>query len=163
MNNSQVQAELISCTQELTNIQNLVVTQVITSQFVSYLTKYAVVRACGSIEIAFKAVIADFCCHRGKKQIKHFINKRVRSGSANPSMSNIENFLKDFDPTWRQNFKNLLSQEPNPPLLTTSLQSLVDARNAFAHGGSPTVTMQNVLNYYQNAVRIIELLDAVIQ
>ena len=163
MNNTAVQTELANCAQELAHIQGLVAAQSITSQLVPYLTKYAVVRACGAIEIAFKGVIADFCSYRGKAQVKHFINRRVRDGSANPSMHMIHKFLGDFDPNWTPAFKALLQQEANRQQLQTSLQSLVDARNDFAHGGNPTVTIHDVVIYYQHSVRIIELLDTVVQ
>lgn len=73
------------------------------------------VRSCGAIEIAFKGVIADFCSYRGKALVKHFSNRRVRDGSANPSMHMIHKFLGDFDPNWTPAFKALLQQEAKGP------------------------------------------------
>ncbi len=44
----------------------------------------------------------------------------------------------------------------------TSLQSLVDARNDFSHGGNPTISLADVVSYYAHAKRIIEIMDAVV-
>lgn len=163
MNNTAVQAELTSCAQELAHVQSLVAAQGLSGQAAPYLTKYAVVRGCGAIETAFKAVIADFCSYGGKAQVKHFINRRVREGSANPSLHMIQKFMADFDPSWTPAFEALLKQEANRQQLTMSLKSLVNARNDFAHGGNPTVTINDVVQYFQHSVRIIEILDTIVQ
>lgn len=162
MNNTVVQTELNNCSAELAHVQSLVATHGATSPLVPYLTKYSVVRACGAIETAFKAVIADFCSHRGKPQVKNFIRKRVREGSANPTLHNIQTFLVDFDPSWSPAFVAQLNLETNKSQLKSSLKSLVFARNEFAHGGNPTVTMADVVSYYQHSIRIIEILDSVV-
>jgi hypothetical protein len=46
--------------------------------------------------------------------------------------------------------------------LLTSLQSLVDARNDFAHGGSPPVSIGDVLQYFAHGRELMEMLDAVV-
>ena len=94
--------------------------------------------------------------------IKKFLRKRVREGSANPSFCNICNFLVDFDEQWKAEFKTQIAMDPNGPALRTSLQSLVDARNDFAHGGSPTVSITDILRYFEDARRVVEILDIVI-
>jgi hypothetical protein len=84
MNNPDVDQVLSACDAELNHVQTIIISLGATSAVVPYLTKYAVVRACGSIETSFKAVIADYCSHRSKSQVKRFINRRIRDGSANP-------------------------------------------------------------------------------
>ncbi|NCC61766.1 MAG: hypothetical protein EOM12_12695 [Verrucomicrobiae bacterium] len=151
------------CSAELAQVKTLIDNLGFTSTIVPYLTKYAVVRACGSVELAFKAVIADYCSRRGKKQVKRFLTRKVRDGSANPSYDKICQFLHDFDEEWKRDFKGLIEQEANKANLLTSLQSLVDARNDFAHGGNPSASIGDVLVYYGHARRIIEIMDGVVQ
>ncbi len=74
----------------------------------------------------------------------------------------MHNFLLDFDKSWQLAFKTNLGAEPNNQQLLTSLQSLVDARNDFSHGGNPTVSLADVVSYYTHAKRIIEIMDAVV-
>lgn len=162
MNNSDVAQVLSACDAELVHVQAIIVNLGNTSAVVPYLTKYAVVRACGSIETSFKAVIADYCSNRSKKQVKRFIDRRIRDGSANPTIENMNKFLLDFDKDWQVAFKGQLNAEPNKSVLVTSLQSLVDARNEFAHGGNPTASLTDVIQYFDHAKRIVEIMDAII-
>lgn len=162
MNNTDVEQQLNSCRAELANIQAIINSLGLASNIVPYLTKYSVIRACGSIESSFKSIIADYCDHRSKVQVKRFLSKRVRGGAANPSFDMICKFLNDFDESWKVEFKSKLNAEPNKQNLKDSLQSLVDARNDFAHGGSPSASITDVLNYFSNSQRIIELMDEVV-
>lgn len=162
MNNLDVKQELDGCWVELNHVKTLVDGLGIASAIVPYLTKYAVIRACGSIELSFKTTIADYCSRRSKKQIKRFLSRRIREGSANPSFNIICKYLLDFDEDWKRTFKTKIDNEPNKANLLTSLQSLVDARNDFAHGGSPSATISDVLTYFTHARRIMEIMDEVI-
>lgn len=162
MNNTDVEQQLNHCQTELTNIHSIITGLGLSSNIVPYLTKYSVIRACGSIESAFKTVIADYCEFRSKRQVKRFISKRIREGSANPSFDMICKFLGQFDDDWKSNFKIKLNLEPNKQALTDSLQSLVDARNDFAHGGSPGTSITDVITYFGNSRRIIEIMDEVV-
>jgi hypothetical protein len=162
MNNASVEDELANCKSELDHIAALINGLGLTSTISPYLSKYAVIRSCGSVETAFKSLIADFVSRRGKKQVKRFLHRKIRSGSANPSFANMCKFLLDFDEQWKKDFKEQLDLDPNKTSLLTSLQSLVDARNDFAHGGSPSVTITDVLRYFEDARRILEKLDNII-
>lgn len=162
MNNSSVESELINCKNELDQIHSQIIDLGLTSSITPYLSKYAIIRGCGAIEAAFKSLIADRVSRRVNIQVKKFLRKRVREGSANPSFCNICNFLVDFDEQWKAEFKTQIAMDPNGPALRTSLQSLVDARNDFAHGGSPTVSITDILRYFEDARRVVEILDIVI-
>lgn len=162
MNNQNALLELNGCATELTHVKTLIDGLGITSSIVPYLTKYSVVRACGSIEQSFKTVIADYVSNRGKQQIKRFIKLKVREGSANPSYNNMCKFLGDFDDTWKSSFKTTIDAEANKAILMTSLQSLVDARNTFAHGGSPSASIDDVIRYFNDAKRFIEIMDSIV-
>jgi hypothetical protein len=74
----------------------------------------------------------------------------------------MNKFLLDFDKDWQTKFNNQLNAEPNKSVLVTSLQSLVDARNEFAHGGNPTTSLMDVVQYFGHAKRIVEIMDAVV-
>jgi hypothetical protein len=162
MNNTSVESELDSCKSELDQINSLIGSLGLTSAITPFLSKYAVIRSCGSIETSFKSMIADNVSRRGKKQVKRFLQRRIREGSANPSFDNMCKFLFDFDEQWKNDFKAQINLDPNKSSLLTSLQSLVDARNDFAHGGNPAVTITDILRYFQDARLILEKLDQII-
>lgn len=162
MNNLEVNEELDRCWAELNHVKTLIDGLGIASAIVPYLTKYTIIRACGAIELSFKTIIADRSSRRSKKQIKRFVSRRIREGSANPSYDNICNFLHDFDKDWNTNFKSQIKLQQDNANLLDSLQSLVDARNDFAHGGNPGASISDILTYFTNARRVIEIMDNVI-
>jgi len=162
MNNSEVNALLVECQDDLVNVKSIVDSLRPTDNAVPYLGKYALIKACGTIEVAYKATIADHCSKRAEQQLKNFINKRIRDSSSNPSFSNICSTLKDFDEAWNEEFKNLVKSRPDGEALRTSLQSLVDGRNDFSHGGNPSLTIMDVLKYYQDSCVVIGILDSVV-
>ena len=69
---------------------------------------------------------------------------KIVKGSANPSQENIMNMLNQFDEDWKNIYKENLKADPDKQQLLYSLQSLVDARNDFAHGGNPTLSMSRL-------------------
>lgn len=162
MNNNSVLELLDNCENEISAIENLITGLGISSNVVPYLSKYGLIKACGTIEQAFKTVVADKCAHRSKQQIKNFITKSVRNNSSNPSFTNICNLLNKFDESWKDSFKQAVLSHSRPESLKTSLQSLVDARNEFAHGGNPRVSISDVSRYYSDSRIIIEFLDRVV-
>jgi len=159
MTNKEVEKLLDDCSSELSQVKTLIDGLGVASSIAPYLTKYSVIRACGSIEQAFKSIICDFCSRRSKKQLKRYLGRRVRDSSMNPSFSNICGLLKDFDEGWLAQFKASVNSSPEKDVWMTSLQSLVDARNDFAHGGNPSASIGDVTTYYQRSRAIIEVLD----
>lgn len=162
MNNTDVDVLLCQCRQELDHVQSCITALGITSPVAPYLTKYAVIKACGIIEVSFKSLIADFCSKRSKKQIKRFINKRILRGSANPSHENIVKFLDQFDEEWKRTFLSNLNTDPDKSHMLSSLNSLVAARNDFAHGGNPTVSMSDVIRHFDYARKVVEHIDLIV-
>lgn len=162
MNNGVVQNDLDEGAQELDHLETLIVSLGPGSAITPYLTKYAIIKACGSIEQAYKTLIADYCAHRSKKQVKRFIRVRVRDASSNPSYSNMCKHLRDFDEDWQLTFKSRVGGDGDKTQLLTSLQSLVDARNDFAHGGNPAASIGDIRDYFEHSRRLVEYMDSVV-
>ena len=162
MNNTDVQSILDECQADLDQVKTIVDGLGIGSNIVPYLSRYSIIRACGAIETSFKSIIADFCSYRSKKQVKTFIDSRVRGISSNPSYSNICKLLKAFDNDWHSQFKIQIDAHPRKGNLMTSLQSLVDARNDFAHGGHPSLSLSDLITYFADSREVIEVLDRII-
>lgn len=162
MNNVEAEKVLIECDNDLSNALSIFTSIGATSNIVPYLNKYCIIRACGSLEVSFKTIIADFINKRSKKQIKKYINENVRENSANPSYNNICNLLKSFDLDWWREFKKKFNQHPKKHRILTSVESLVDARNEFAHGGSPNLSLSSTIQYFTTSRVMIEILDDVV-
>lgn len=162
MNNNDVLLVLDECQADLDKVMGIIDSLGQTSNIVPYLTKYAIIKACGTIEVAWKGIIADHCSKRSKKQVKTFIDFKVRDSSRNPSYSNICALLQEFDGDWKESFKQTLDAHSDKSEALTSLSSLVDARNDFAHGGNPTLTIHDVIKYYRYSRIVIEIVDSIV-
>lgn len=159
MNNINVQLLVDECDSDFDRIDSIIYVLTNTNPAVPYLTKYAVIKACGTLEQAFKIMISDFSCNGQSIQVKKFIDISFRESSLNPNLENIHKSLKKFDEQWNTNFKNLLNIDPDILRIKSSISSLNNARNEFAHGGNPTITFSDVKDYFNDAKKIIDYLD----
>lgn len=161
MNNQTALTSLNDCSAELEKLQQIIDVFGQSHSIVPFLTNYAVIKCCGTIEYCFKIIISDF--HNSlPPQAKNYIENTFLYGSLNPSKHNICKSLIKFDEQWNYNFKSKLSIELNKSRIESSLSSLNEARNAFAHGSNPGVSFSSVVAYFTDAKRVIEILDEVV-
>lgn len=161
MNSEVVKAILDDCLAELESISALIIGIGDAAKPTPYIKKYAVIRATGSIETAFKQIIADKVDKNSHVQVKNYIRRKVRDSSCNPKLGMIENMLSEFDDRWRSRFDEQLALD-DKPRLKGALTALVDARNEFAHGGHPDMEIGTTLSHFKDGMRVIEILDAVV-
>ncbi|MGD6831010.1 HEPN domain-containing protein [Sutcliffiella halmapala] len=163
MYNIEAKQILKDCKDELDIINNFINRDKFNSKN-PYLVKYCVIRISGSIETAFKTIIADAFDFNASEKVKTFVEKEIRESSKNPSYSNICTLLKKIDNSWNEQFKNSVNIEKSrDSALLTSLESLNEARNSFAHGKNTTVSFDGVLLYFTKASKIIDILDSVVK
>lgn len=161
MNNQTALNSLNDCSTELIKLEQIIEVFGQSHSIVPFLTNYAIIKCCGTIENCFKIIISDF--HNTlPPQAKNYIEKTFLYSSMNPSKENICKSLIKFDEQWNRNFKSKLSDEPNKSRIETSLNSLNEARNAFAHGGNPSISFPSVVAYFNDSKRVIEILDEVV-
>ena len=162
MNNANAQQAIDDTRMEFRKITSMINrTRRATSPSRKFLTLYGLMRASGAIEYSIKTIFADF--HRGASpQAIMFIDTNVRDSSKNPSLDNIYSLLKQFDSGWTSAFKTTLKAHANADRLKTSLKSLYDNRNNFAHGKPCTASFNDIKQYFEDSVIIVEMLDSVI-
>lgn len=163
MNNTNVLRLIDNCQDELNNVKLIIDGLGFSSNIVPYLNKYSVIKACGIVEVSYKSLMADYCDKRSKSQVKSFLKKYVRENSKNPSYKNICTLLKEFDKEWNAEFKRRINIHPDKTKIMTSIESLVDARNEFAHGGNPTLTVSDVITYFSDFRIVIEIIDDIVK
>lgn len=161
MNNQNAENAINECLNEFNALAVLIPQTGVMSPLGRYLTHYSLIRACGTIEYAFKTIIADF--HQGiSPQLSNYLDNRVRSNSCNPSYKNIVTMLGEFDNQWKANFKSQVNSLADSQRILASLESLNANRNSLAHGHGSTVTFNDIQVYFTDAVQIIQVLDSVI-
>lgn len=159
ISNSSVEERLSSCEEEFEKIDFIIKGMGSMSHPIPYLTRYSIVRACGAIEYGFKTIISDINLASQTKQLKQFVDMKFRNSSMNPSYSNICKSLASFDEDWKDSFKVNMDKLKDKHKVLDSLDSLNNARNTFAHGGSPTTSFVNVQEYFQDSVKVLEALE----
>lgn len=162
ISNSSVAEKIDSCLDEFNKIRHIIEGMGSMSHPVPYLTRYSIIRACGTIEYGFKTIISDLNSDGQTSQIKNFIDKKFRNSSMNPSYSNIINSLRGFDDEWPTKFKEEMNDLENHTRIRSSLDSLNQARNAFAHGGSPSTSFTNVERYFYDSIKVLETIEKTI-
>lgn len=158
MNNHDVATLLSECKNELTSITALLTGIGDAARPAPYIKKYAVIRAAGSIESAFKQIIADRVDRDSHAQLKNFIARKIRNSSCNPRLDMIQSMLSEFDEEWRSRFdeKMALSDQPS---LKGALTELVKARNSFAHGGAIELPIERTVECFELACTVLGILD----
>lgn len=125
-----------------------------------HFTKYAAIICSGALERSFKSIIADYVTKNATPQICEFIDRKIRRASTNPRLDAISAVLKEFDDNWNSQYKNLVARFSSRK--TDALRSLVENRNAVAHGLPIAVSFFDIAHYYYNARDVIGALELVL-
>ena len=157
MNGSYLQV-IDDCEIELNHIQQWISNHLLDSN-VKYLTSYAVVKACGTIENVLKQMIFDCLADGAKEEVQNYLTKNIIDASFNPSPGQVYRILETMNSEWRKEFENVIKGTNEKGCLT----SLVELRNSFAHGTSITASINDVKNYFHAGIWILEQLNDVIQ
>lgn len=161
MNNANALTSIGICNAELQRIFHLIEGLGHMSPVVPFLTNYSIVRACGTVEFCFKTIISDL--HAGhSSQVQNYVDNTIRNSSMNPSRENICKTLKRFDEEWNTRFKSKLNGHEHSARIKSSIDSLNNARNSFAHGETPSSSFENIKNYFEDSVIILGMLDEVV-
>jgi hypothetical protein len=163
MNNPRAISLIEDCSSDLERISLIIEVLGGTNRAIPYLTKYSIIKVCGTLEQCFKTIISDFSTLNQNQQLKNYVDFTFRESSINPNLINIYKSLAKFDVNWKNNFKRMLNADENKERIVDSLKSLNNARNEFAHGGNPLTTFNDVENYFIDAKTIIEYIDASMQ
>jgi len=157
--NAEFIAKLDDCADELIRIK----TRIDKDKFddmVKFLQRYAIIKACGTIETVAKNMIADQVDSDTNVEVQNYITVKVRDSSTNPKTGNISSLLGEFSQSWKTAFDGKINTHTAEK---GSLNSLVQLRNDFAHGQSPNTTINTIIRYFEDARIIIELLSETLE
>jgi transcriptional regulator with XRE-family HTH domain len=158
MNNKGAVRLIRECAIDLFRVKKLIAADS-TSIAVQYLTHYSIIRACGTLEVCYKTIIADKGTVGSSEQSKNYIDKIFRESSKNPSIDNLYKSLEAFDSTWKASFKSGYSSYKDKQRVESSIKSLNENRNSFAHGYPPPTTFNSLCAYFRDACILMRILD----
>ena len=161
MYNQSVKKKILECKNELMQLKTIINEDKF-DQRNRFLILYAIIRATGTLEVAYKRIIVDSFDSIGNERISNYLEREIAGSSKNPSYSNLVNTLKKFDDSWSISFKQKINDTSNKAIILEAIKNLNELRNSFAHGGSPNPTIDSINDYFESCIEIIEIYDDVI-
>ena len=151
-----------ACDDELKDIAGKIEKASSFDKTIFYLTQYALIKASGTIEFAVKCIVADYCDLSTTSQVQNYIDTTIRNSSMSSKYQNMMSLLKKFDANWGTSFKDKVNAMEDAQKVIQSADSLVNNRHCFAHGKNTTASFADILQYYNDAKRLLSLLDEVV-
>lgn len=161
MNNRSARKLLDDCNLELSQIDGWINNAKLAPTTHKF-TMYALMRVSGTLEQCLKQIISDYFDTSQVTQVRNYIYKTFTSRPNNPTYNRIAQTLNKFDNKWNEKFKIKMKADPDYNKICDSLNSLNDSRNEFAHGGQPTITFDEIVEQFNDAVSSLNILDAVV-
>ena len=126
-----------------------------------FLTKYALVKVSGTLEVCYKTIIADYY-DSFTPELQRFISKQVREASCNATYDNIIKTLTLFDESKGKQLKAIVKEFDPHNTATISLSDLNKARNNVAHGLPTTMSFIDIQRNFYKSLFILQRLDSVL-
>jgi len=119
----------------------------------AYLTYYLCVRISGFVEDCVRTIFSSYADANSSAHARSYIAAKL-SKFPNPSMEAIFALAKEFNMTWSDDLKKKI---PVPRRL--SLNSVVNNRHTIAHGGTSSITLNDIKRYYQDIIVIVQTIE----
>lgn len=160
MKNPVANQAISDCNDELIKIRGQINLLGSTNSISGFLTRYSLIKICGTLEICYKTIIADFY-EQSAPHLGTFIGYHLRDASMNAKYDNICHAIGRFDKSKLNLFKSKIQSLQNSNRILQSLSDLNSARNEFAHGNQPTLSFNDICNKFNDVVLILEELDLI--
>lgn len=167
MHNKGVEAFLDGCDLELTKITAIVTlpedsgtakeANIIRVESLPFLTKYSLIKACGTIELCFKTLVSECVTSKDNARVSKYLDETFLSRGINPKIGAMANYLRKFDDAWAKEFEAKVQAKDSR--IITSVKYLVDERNKHAHGKDTRIGLQEVKECFAHGRMAIEILD----
>ncbi len=139
--------------QELDDLFDMVRQLPTSSKIKSHWAKYLCVRVSGFLEIAINLIYTQYVEKRAHSNVAKYAKQNLRRFQ-NPKMSKIYELVGSFDNAWREELEKETTEQ-----IKNSVDSLVAQRNSIAHGQTSNLTYLQTKQYYEDALKLVKLLE----
>jgi len=119
----------------------------------SHWAKYLCVRVSGFLEISVSSIYKNYARDKAHPYVANYVDKQL-SRFHNPDMEKILNITRSFNPEWAEEIRLATEGE-----IKDAIVSIVANRHKVAHGDNANVTYVTIKKYYENAYKLIKLLN----
>ena len=126
-------------------------------------SKYLCVLVSGYIEESLRVLLEAYCENRASDTIQNFVSKHI-SRVTNCNTQRIEEILGSFDKTLKNNFtEQIVANSEIKDEIKNSIDSIIANRHSIVHGRSVGISYAQVLKYYENVKKAVEILEIIIK
>lgn len=119
----------------------------------SHWSRYLCVLVSGFLENSVEICLGKYSRRVTNDAVANFVSSKLR-GFQNPKMGHIAELFGSFDPAWAAKL-----DAETQGRLSDSVNSIVGNRHKIAHGESVSLSLGSLATYYQDAVKVIELME----
>jgi hypothetical protein len=116
-------------------------------------SKYLCVLTSGFLEISVRTIYGEYARRRSHPNVGDFVEGHL-SRFQNPKMEKILQITQHFNAGWRQKLEAATEGE-----LKDAVDSIVNNKNNIAHGNQVNITYGTMKRYFDDAVRVIEMIE----
>ena len=124
-----------------------------TPELKSHWARYLCVLVSGFVETSIQTIFSEYAKRRSSPEVASYVESRLKRFQ-NPSMQRIIDLIGEFNPVWRESFEKATEGESKD-----AINSIVANRNNIAHGESVGITYSRIQQYYENAIKVVDLID----
>ncbi|MBO1069911.1 MAG: hypothetical protein HEQ13_11290 [Dolichospermum sp. DEX189] len=120
-------------------------------------SKYLCILVSGFIEESLRVLLEKYCENKASANIQKFVGKKI-DNITNCKTEKIKRILLEFSSDWENEFTNKINDQ-----IKTAIDNVVQNRHKIAHGKSIPMSYHNILNYYNNVKKAVEILEEIIK
>lgn len=130
-----------------------------------YLTQFLIVRICGQYEKEIQRIVNERASKTGDSELASFVTSRVAAYKHLDLDQLRGNVLSKFSPKYLDKFNSILKGtlpelSPSEKSQTEiSYTSIVSNRHSIAHGGSITLTLNELIKAHSHAKKVLDALS----
>jgi hypothetical protein len=114
--------------------------------------KYLCIRVSGYLELSIRTIYTEYAHKKAHKNVANFVSSRL-GGFQNPNMELIFQRSGAFNSNWRKELESIDDE------LQESVNSIVNLRNAIAHGNDVGLTYKRIKEHYENAIKVLQIME----
>ena len=119
----------------------------------SHWCRYLCVLVSGFLENSVEICLGEYTRRSTTPYVSNFVSAKLR-GFQNPRMGAILELVGYFSPEWKAEIETATQGQ-----LSDSVNSIVGNRHKIAHGESVSLSICSLTAYYQDAIKVVELLQ----
>lgn len=120
----------------------------------AHLVRYLCIISNGHIEESLRLIYSQYTENKSSHQnIINYVSRDL-GDFRNPNTQKILDLTTKFSPEWRKELELFLTDE-----MKDSLNSIVNIKNALAHGRTTSISYINLKKYWDNVLRVLDFID----